>query len=97
MLDRLAQENQIEIERSWRTGVRTLSAIGLFDLEEPIEYFMRIEQRFANRNRVEISRLILKAFAVRIGFNEAGNREVGNELRELIDGELKRGLAVTKV
>jgi hypothetical protein len=52
MLDGLAQENQIEIKRPWSTSIRALSAIGLFDREEAIEHFTRVERRFANRNPV---------------------------------------------
>jgi hypothetical protein len=41
--------------------------------------------------------LILKSFPLRIGFNEGGNREVGDKPREPIEGEFERGPAVTKI
>ncbi len=97
MLDCLSQQNQIEIESSWSTGIRTLSPVGQFDLEESIEHLSSVERRFTDGHRIQISRLILQSFPFGFGFDESGNCEARDELGESIDGTPERGFAVTEV
>jgi len=97
MLDRVAEQNQIEVKSSWRARVRPFAAVGLLDFEEAIEHLTSGERRFADGNRIQISRLIRQPLPFRIGFDETGNRQAGDEWREAIDGKPESGFAVAEV
>ena len=96
-LDNVAKQNQIEIKSSGRARVRTRSSVGLFDSQEMVEDLTCVERRIANRNGIQISRLILQPFPFRIGFDEIRDREIGDEAREAINGKPERGFSVAEV
>ena len=97
VLDRVAEQNQIQIQRARSGWIGPLTTVCLFDFQESVEDFACAKGRFASGNRIQISRLILQTFPFGIGLDEIGNREVGDESREPIDGESERRLAVAEI
>lgn len=81
--DLIAVQNEIEIERPRRAGVRTRTAETMFDLEEPGEQCPGRKRRAARRGGVQEARLV--AHAHRIGVMERRDVQVvdrGGQLRQ---------------
>ena len=78
--DLIAVQNQIEIERPRRAGVRTLTAEMMFDVEEPGEQCAGRKRRAARRSGVQEARLV--AHSHRIGVMEGRDAQIVDRGRQ---------------
>jgi hypothetical protein len=97
VLERVAEQDQIEIEGAGGARERPLAALGLLDGQEAVEELARGERRLPDRDGIQVERLILKPFPVRLGLNNFGEGEAVDEGREVLGGERHRRPAIAKV
>lgn len=97
VLNAVAEQNQIKIERPRSPCIGTLASVCLFDGEETVEDLTCGERYVANRHRIQISRLVLQSFPFGFGVDEIGNRQVRNKSREAINCKPEGGFAVAEV
>jgi hypothetical protein len=83
--DRSAIQHQVEVERPRSSVERTIAAALRLERQQDSEQLLSREVREARRGPVQEDGLL--ADADRIGINEGGNTELGEEGTEVIDSE----------
>lgn len=91
----VAEQNQIEVQRSWRAGVRPLSAEGTLDAEEVRQEGTRRERRFPGDGSVQEPRL--RGYSDGIRVVECRPAQVGECVRERPKRVFQPALAIAEV
>jgi hypothetical protein len=94
----VTQQHQIQIERTRRASVGTLTPAFPLDLEQQAQEIARAEGRFADEYCVQIVRLVCgvgNAFG--FGLDEVGDRQRRDEWCEAIGGKQNRCAAIAEV
>lgn len=93
--DAVAEQDQVEIQRPRRTAVRPFAVSCLFDRQQRGEKRPRLRLSPARRGGIEKGRLGGNTFWSR--FDEGGNRQIGEEVAESIDGKREMSRPVAEV
>ncbi len=95
--DDIAQENQVEVDRSRGTSIRTRSTKLQFDSLQLVQQRTRIQGRRAHGSGIQEERFLFESVPLGNGLDDCGHGQIGEEARETIDGDGEVGAAIAEV
>src|SRR5204862_550128 len=97
ILSRVAQQNEIEIERAWGAWIRAFAAVVEFDGEEGLEEVARSESRLSDGDGIQVEGLIGEPLPFGFGFDGVRQRDVGDERAQPFGGERDGSMTISQI
>lgn len=93
----IAGQDQVEVKSAGGPWEGPFTAVRLLDGQERIEKLAGSERRLADRDGIQVKRLIVEPVAFGLCLDRLRNDEVGDDLGQALDGKVEGRTAVSQV